>query len=97
MEHGSGPEQVNSEQEQGSPLLVPECAFRKDGEAEYLENFAVHSMTTSAEDMASLPTPSLLQVSTFCLSLSTRVLVYNMTVCESTDRQSTRSLHRSSV
>ena len=46
----------------GGAMMVPEYSFRDDGETEYLENFAVHTMAASEDDLASLPAPSLSQV-----------------------------------
>lgn len=42
--------------------LVPQWAFREDGEAEYMENFAVHTIHATEGDRGSLVAPSLSQV-----------------------------------
>lgn len=65
VEHACGPEgqaQGGTPYIAGGAMMVPEYAFRDDGETEYLENFAVHTMAASEDDLASLPAPSLCQV-----------------------------------
>jgi hypothetical protein len=70
-------DQSNRQQDQGSgqcnsqmsDLLVTPQAFRDDGQALYLENFAAHSMQATDADLASLPSPSLFQVVPMCMHI----------------------------